>query len=322
MRPSSWPRRWLRAPVVHFVAGGALLFRLVHGGPPAAPVVVSAGDVARLRVDYTRDTGLQPTAADEVALIDKAIEEEVLFREAVARGLDRDRSVRNWLIEQMRVLSDEDADPDRLYTRAVALGLDRSDLVVRRILVQKMRLLAARTGEQPPTDAELDAFYAAHRDEYRPPDRMTFWHLFLASAVHGDATASDAEATLARVRAEARSPADAVRGGDPFPVPSHVVGQAAAQLEKVFGAGFTAAVANGAVGRWIGPLPSPYGQHLVWIESREPGSAPPLAAVRGQVVERWQDERRAQRIRDLVDRLEQGQSLHVDSTAWRERRAS
>src|SRR6266404_3862281 len=164
--------RWLQAPLLHFLAGGAALFWWVHGAnPPTAPVVVTARDVSRLRLDYTRETGLEPTSADEAALVEKAIEEELLVREALARGLDRnDRSVRNWLVEQMRVLSDDTTDDsDRLYARARVLGLDRTDLVVRRILVQKMRLLAARTGERPPSDADLEVFYADHRNEYRPP---------------------------------------------------------------------------------------------------------------------------------------------------------
>src|SRR5258705_7364178 len=149
--------RWLRAPLVHFVAGGAALFAAIHGTSPgrpgAEPVVVTAADVARLRTDYTRDTGLEPSRDDEAALVDKAVREEVLFREALARGLDRnDRSVRNWLVEQMRVLSDDTReDPEHLYAHARTLGLDRTDLVVRRILVQKIRLLAARTDERPPS---------------------------------------------------------------------------------------------------------------------------------------------------------------------------
>src|SRR5262249_19966052 len=155
--------------------------------PPAEPIVVSTSDVARLRSDYTRDTGLEPSAADEAALVEKAVEEELLFREALARGLDRyDRSVRNWLVDEMKVVSDdENADPDALVARARALGLDRSDLVVRRILVQKMRLLAARAGDELPTDAQLAAFYAEHRDDYRMPDRLTFWQVFVSANAHG-----------------------------------------------------------------------------------------------------------------------------------------
>src|SRR5262249_44836244 len=123
----------LRTPLLHFVAGGFALFCVMHRWPsadPAPPVVLTAADVERLRGDYTRDTGLEPTAADEAALVEKAVEEELLVREAVARGLDRhDRSVHNWLVEQMRVLSeDPGADPERLYQQARALGLDRSDL--------------------------------------------------------------------------------------------------------------------------------------------------------------------------------------------------
>src|SRR5436309_4716929 len=200
--------RWLRTPLLHFLAGGAALFWLVHGSsPPTALVVVTARDVNRLRLDYIRETGLEPTPADEAALVEKAIEEELLVREALARGLDRnDRSVRNWLVEQMRVLADDPTDDaDRLYARARMFGLDRTDVVVRRILVQKMRLLAARTGERHPSDAELEAFYAEHRDEYRPPDRVTFGHIF----VHGR---TDAEALLAHVRGHA--PETAGRQGD------------------------------------------------------------------------------------------------------------
>ena len=306
--------RWLRVPLVHFLAGGAALFWLFHARPAErpAPIVVTATDVERLRLDYTRETGLPATSADEAALVDRTIEDELLFREAVARGLDRnDRSVRNWLVEQMRVLTDDAGDADRLYARARELGLDRTDLVVRRILVQKMRLLASRTGERRPTDADLADFYAAHREEYRPPDRVTFWQVF--------ARRSD-EAQLVRARADA--PEAAVRHGDSFAVPPHVIAYSAAQVEKVFGAEIATAVMREAAHTWIGPLPSPYGVHLVWIEAREPGTPPPLAAVRERLVERWQDEQRAVRVGALLHDLARRYPLEVESAAWRERRPS
>src|SRR5262249_28259014 len=161
-----------------------------------------------------------------------------------------------------------------------------------RILVQKMRLLASRTGEQRPSDAELAAFYTAHRGEYRAPDRVSFWHVFVASP--------DAEARLASLRSSAAAPRDVVRHGDAFPVPAHVAGRSRWQAEKLFGADLAAAVAEAEIGTWIGPVRSPYGRHLVWIEAREGGSSPPLAAVRDRVLERWQDEQRALRVGALL----------------------
>jgi hypothetical protein len=320
--------RWLRAPLLHFVAGGAALFATIHGisprRPVAEPVVVTAGDVARLRSDYTRETGIEPTRDDEAALVDKAVREELLYREALARGLDRnDRSIRNWLVEQMRVLSDDGRDdPDRLYAHARALGLDRTDLVVRRILVQKMRLLAARTDERPPSAEELAAFYAAHRDEYRTPDRLTFWHVFVSSDAHGSALRRDAQALLEALRGRGRPSAGVVATGDPFAAPAHVVGQSSAQIAKVFGADFAAAIARGEPNAWSGPVASPYGLHLVWIERHDASEAPPLEAVRGRVLERWQDTERARRLVVLLDKLERRYPMQVESRAWQDRRRS
>jgi len=323
--------RCLRSPLLHFLAGGAVLFVFVHATPPAAvggprtpadSVVITADEVAQMRATYTRETGLQPTAADEVALIEKVVEEELLYREAVARGLDRnDRSIHNWLIEQMRGLADDaNADEETLYAQARALELDRKDLVVRRILVQKMRLLASRAGEQDAGDDELRAFYAEHQANYQQPDRVSLWQIFLGSRTHASGARPEAEQLVAELRSRPMDPADVVRRSDPFPLPPHLMSQSRPQLEKVFGPSLAAEIMRSDARTWIGPLTSPYGVHLVWIEAREAGGIPPFEAVRGRVLEAWHEERRAQRVTQLIRELTTRAALHIDSAAWRERR--
>jgi peptidyl-prolyl cis-trans isomerase C len=324
------PMRCLRSPLFHFLAGGAVLFVLAHATRPSGggglrpsidPVVITADEVAQMRVAYTRETGLQPTAADEVALIEKTVEEELLYREALARGLDRnDRSIRNWLIEQMRGLADDhNGDEESLYAQARALELDRKDLVVRRIMVQKFRLLASRAGEQDAGDDELHAFYAEHQADYRQPDRVSLWHVFLGSRAHGDGARLEAEQLVTALRARPMDPAVVARRSAPFPFPPHLTSQSRPQLERVFGPTLAAEIMRGAVRVWTGPLQSPYGVHLVWIESHEPGAIPPFEAVRGQVLEAWHAERRAQRLAQLIRELETRAALHIDSAAWQER---
>ncbi|MDX2169519.1 MAG: peptidylprolyl isomerase [Deltaproteobacteria bacterium] len=311
-------RRW---PLLHFLAGGGVLFLLVGRpatAPPPAPLVIGAAEVTRLRDGYRRETGLPPTPADEVALIDRAVDEELLFREALARGLDRhDRSVRHWLIEQMRVLADDPAaDEQTLYQRALGLGLDRNDLVVRRILVQKMRLLAARAGESTVDEDELRRFYRDHAGDYRQPDRVDLQQVFLRRA-HDGGDADSAQRLLVGLRAG--DDHTAVPAGDAFPLPRRLTGQSRAQLEKAFGAGFAAQVMSGTPGTWIGPLDSPYGAHLVRVEAHRNGAVAPFEAVRGQVLERWREQRRRERLAALLAELRRRQPLRVESAAWQQR---
>ena len=324
--------RLLHAPLLHFVAGGALLFLLTRtvaseeGAPPAAPlepVVVTAADVAQMRTAYTAETGLQPDGRDEAALVEKAIEEELLFREAVARGLDRnDRSVRTWLVEQMQVLSDDpDATEDELYARALELGLDRHDLVVRRILIHKVRLLIGRVDEREASEAELRDWYDRHASDALP-ERVSFWHVFLAADAADESSLRHAERQLAALRERRPAPRDAVREGDSFAMPAHLVAQSPAQLEKLFGAPFAADVLASPEGAWSGPFASPWGLHLVFVERREAGTPPPFDHVRGRVVESWREAERARRLKESVREMRGRYALEVESRAWHEREAS
>lgn len=209
-----------------------------------------------------------------------------------------------------------DRPHEALEADARALGLDHTDVVVRRILVQKMRLLAGRDDEAPPAEAALRAYFETHRDDYRMPDRIAFWHVFLA---RGDGAA---EALRDRLVREGTAPDVAVAFGDAFPTPPRVPAQAPSQLAKVFGATFAAQIAALPPHTWAGPIASPYGAHLVWVVAREPGEVPAFDTVRSRVTERWKDERRRARVVALLDELERRQPLVVESLAWQERRAS
>ena len=55
-------------------------------------------------------------------------------------------------------------------------------------------------------------------------------------------------------------------------------------MERLFGrTDFTAAVFATVPGKWIGPLRSAYGWHLLYVESRDEASEQSLAVVRDKV---------------------------------------
>jgi hypothetical protein len=314
----------LRHPVVHFVLGGLALFLLDLGtrGPSRAapadrlrgPIVLSAERLAQLRAEYTRDTGLTPSAADEAALLARVVEEEVLVREALARGLDRhDKSIRFRLVQKMEFLAGGERDEEALHRQALELDLGRDDVVIRRILVHKMRLLlqiAAEAGE--PTDAELQAYLEAHRDQYTHPARVTLWHVFLSAQARGPALDADAARVLRTLRERAVPAAQADAHGDRFPLGHRFLRESPPGLEKVFGPAFAAAVFAVAPGQWSGPLRSAYGAHLVWVDALEPATLPALAAVRSQVATALRSERREAAFQAELQRLRAAYAVRLE----------
>ena len=194
-------------------------------------------------------------------------------------------------IEQMRVLSEDRAgDADDLYARARALGLDRKDLVVRRILVQKMRLLAARSRRADAGRRRAARILrTAPRATTVSPSGSAFWHVFCASG----SDAPDAPGRAARCSPHC---AGAIRKVPPTPrgvaIRSRFRHTSRCRREpssrSCSARSFADEVARLEPGSWSGPVASPYGLHLVWVEAREPGAVPPLESVRGRVLERWQ----------------------------------
>src|SRR6059036_1826292 len=276
--------RVLRAPLLHFLVIGALLLGLrTWREPAAAPrarIVIGAADRARLRETWTEEHGAPPSGAAEETLVRDAIDEEVLYREALARGFDRrDAAVRERLVRLGGFVSEEAGSRDALEREARRLGLERSDLVVRRHLVQMMRLAAGWLGpDDRPSEADLEAYLARHAEELAEPARTRLTQVYLSEQARGAAAASDARALLDEL--PGMSPEEARARGDAFIRGAEVDGSRA-DLERTFGPGFAVAVDAAPLRTWVGPVRSSYGLHLVWVDAREPGRTPALAEVRG-----------------------------------------
>jgi hypothetical protein len=95
LRPA---RNALKEPIVQFLALGGALF-LLHGllrPPGAAPggeIVVSEARAASMAHTFARTWQRPPTRGELEALIDDHIRTEVMVREALALGLDRDDTI-------------------------------------------------------------------------------------------------------------------------------------------------------------------------------------------------------------------------------------
>ena len=251
--------RIARAPALHFLVLGALLLaaeRRLDRQPPG------------------------PVPSDD----------ELLTAEAIALGVDRtDESVRIRLARLGRFVGEDAENEAAVEAEARRLGIDRSDIVVRRHLASIMRLAASHLApNEGPTEADLQAYLAAHADEFAVPERWRFTHVFVARG-------RDGTDLFAHIRDQRMTPAEAAALGDGFIGGASIGPATIAEIDRRFGPGFGAGVAAGAPHAWIGPIRSSYGLHLVWIDAHLDGGVPPLDAVRGRVVHRWLRERGAVR---------------------------
>lgn len=262
-------RRLLREPALRFALLGAALFTLHQLARRADRTIVI--DRAALGAGRDAEDDVVPgPLQDRIA---RAIDDEVLFREARARGLDRD------------------------------------DQIVRRRLVQKLEFLTEDAADPaPPDDAALEAFRSSHAQLFTLPATIDFSHVFLSRARRGAHLDGDARALLSQLSADT-APAGL---GDPFLAGDRFVAQSAQRLDSVFGRDFSRAAFALEPHTWRGPVSSTFGLHLVRIEERHEATLPPLARIRDRVLAAWLAEHRAQQAASARAALRAKYRIRID----------
>ncbi|MFG6157622.1 peptidyl-prolyl cis-trans isomerase [Halomonas sp. 1390] len=243
--------KMLLSPLVHFFLLGALIF----------------GGYALLE----EDTAAPAPPPDAITLTP---ERAARLAEQFAATWNRPPTpqeleglMRSWVLEEAHV------------REALALGLDRGDAVIRQRLNLKMRFLAeSGAAALEPDDATLQAYLDDHPDDFLRPARLAFEQVQLPPG-----QADEARAIRAALEREA---APATLGAASL-MPAMVPMTAAPAVDRVFGTGFHAALADVPLGRWHGPIDSAYGQHLVRVTDRAEAVLPPLADIRDRVEAEW-----------------------------------
>jgi len=276
--------RLLREPLLHFLLLGALLFAAdaaLRG--PAEPddlvIHITTADIDRLRTQWTGQYRRSPSPAELQGLVDAHVREEVLYREGMAMGLDRD------------------------------------DTIVRRRLAQKLEFLIEDVAvARAPTDAELGTFFEARKETYRLPARISFSQVYFSPERRGAKARQDADSVLAGLHAESPAAAAAARG-DGFMMGTSYEEQLPADVEAVFGSDFARGLQAIAPGGWVGPIASAYGWHLVRIEERIDTALPTLDEVLDRVRDDWAFEERRRANEEVMTRLAARYAVTIEDGA-------
>jgi hypothetical protein len=279
--------RILREPLIQFVILGAALL-LVYGvatdlfsSDEGRMIEMSEAEIGLLAQTFQGQWQRPPTEQELRGLVDARVREEVLYREALAVGLDRD------------------------------------DMVVRRRMVQKMELLSQDLALLvDPTDQELQAFFQEHQDDYLVPPLVSFSHVYFNLDRRGAAAEDEARHILEEIRAQDPQPRRAPDLGDRFMLQYDYSLLSPLDVQRQFGARFAEALFELEPG-WHGPIVSGYGLHLVNVGERVESRVPAYEQVRDQLVNDFNRMRRERAIEALYEGLLEGYEVAIDEEALR-----
>lgn len=252
-QPRTLMRSLLREPLTLFLLLGLMLFaldRYWNGAPipigESSHIVIAATQQATLRDAFRAEHGRNPTEEEMQSRIDHWVEEEVLYREALA------------------------------------LNLDRTDLIVHRQLTQKMRFLLEDAAPLPtPSDNELQKFLDQHPERYGEPSKISFQQVFLSRGRRGTHLQTDATQIGALLQAK---PDVFIGQGDPFTLGQIITAATPIQLRREFGPDFSSALHKLRPNEWSSPIASGLGLHLVRVTGTSEFQSAKLADVKKQVL--------------------------------------
>ena len=250
-------RRVLREPLVHFLLIGLALFlyygHVAPGNRDPRRVVIGQAQVDDLVRQYQATWNRPPTPQEIRGLVEAYVHDEILYREGHA------------------------------------LGLDRDDDVIKRRVRQKMDVMSEEElAHEAPTDADLSAYLQAHPDAFRRPAVVSFEQIFFATT----GSSGEPERKVLAAQRALEHGADPATLGQPTMLPGRVEAAGLDAVAREFGEPFARQVLAAPLGRWIGPITSGFGVHLVRVSALKVAELPPLDAVRTDVAREWESDQR------------------------------
>jgi len=268
-------KRLLREPLLHFLLLGAALFAIYEyrqrgagGAEPAYQITLTSNDVQQLATAFEAQQHRPPSSAELNSLVENKVAEEVLYREALAMGLDKD------------------------------------DTVVKARMAEKMQFLGEDvSGVHEPTTAELKAWFDKHTDQFATPSRASFRHLYFSTDRRGQAALGDAEKALPKLASESKDSKVASSLADSFMFQDYYTDYPLEELTNEFGPQFAPALAKLKPGSWQGPIESTHGWHLVFLDTITPTRTPEFAEIESEVKTAWLADEREQAWRNAYEAM-------------------
>jgi parvulin-like peptidyl-prolyl isomerase len=247
------------------------------------------------------------TRPDQIIFTEARVDQLINLWERKWQRLPTQRELQGLIEQQVR--------EEVLYREALAIGLDKNDQVVRRRMAQKMEFISNDLASlAEPDDEQLQTYLDKHAEKFSIPRRISYSQVYLNSNQRGEQIYKDAEKLITEL-SDSTIDVDISMLGDSFMGGYSFDDETDFAVSRLFGEVFTQQIFNLPVGKWAGPVESGYGLHVVRVDSRTDSRLPPLEQVRDKVRVEWVAEQQRKTNDMLYSELRKRYEITIEEPA-------
>ena len=282
-------KKLIKEPLFHFIIGGIMLFFIfeLFGNDDTAnkkTIQITKGQIDLMHTHWQRQLGRLPTETELQGLIDDHIREEILMQEALAMGLDKD------------------------------------DIIIRRRLAQKMEFVAGdMLTVKEPTSNEIKTYYESHKNELKESGKISFLQIFFNVNKRKPETSESLASNLKyKLNGMDISDLDIIKYGDQTMLRSNYPDLQSDRLSSQFGeTEIVEQLLNSPLNKWVGPVSSNYGLHLIYVLNRKPGYIPEFEDVSEKIKRKMIAIRKEKMDKKFMARLREQYTIEINDEVFK-----
>ncbi|MDH3322563.1 MAG: peptidyl-prolyl cis-trans isomerase [Flavobacteriaceae bacterium] len=271
-------KKILKEPFFHFILIGIVLF-LLYGmvsekSNSKNSIIINDFDVNSLIASWEQQWKRLPTEKELQNLINLKVKQEIFYQEALK------------------------------------MNLDHNDEIIKRRLAQKMQFLSNDIASlKDPSDEELQAYYKANASKYLTPATYSLYQITF-SADHRNDNFKDATEILKAF--ENASFEEMKDKGDALPFSYNFIDVTSDELSLQLGSKFSEALKDQKINQWVGPVPSGFGYHLVYITEKTEPQLPDFDVNKKDVIQDYEYDIEKEMNELMYQELKKNYNIEID----------
>ena len=271
-------KKFLREPFFHFIVIGIALFFLYglvnKNIDTKNTILITDFDLENIISSFEMQWKRDPTEQELQSIINQNIKQEVFYQEALK------------------------------------MNLDHNDEIIKRRLSQKMQFLSNDIAAlSEPTDDILKVYYKENSNKYLTSTRYTLYQITFSSDVRKD-NYKDASKTLKQFPEATFD--EMKKLGDKLPFSYFFEDVNAKELRLQLGSKFPDELKSQEINKWVGPIQSGFGYHLVYITNKVAPSLPDFEVVKKEVLRNYEYDNQIETNELIYQELKKSYDIQFD----------